>query len=97
MSFDRDGVGQFLYLERARERLKLVLPLTEGVIPHRAPDKSYPEVRVQGSVRAKNANGDRLVTITARGAASPSGIANRATTRMPRTDSMISSLRLVGR
>ena len=42
---------------------KLVLPLTEGVIPHQAPDKSYPEVRVQGSVRAKNANGDRLVTL----------------------------------
>jgi hypothetical protein len=42
---------------------KLVLPLTEGVIPPSAPDKSYPEVRVQGSVRAKNANGDRLVTL----------------------------------
>ncbi|SEF89572.1 DISARM system helicase DrmA [Marinobacterium lutimaris] len=42
---------------------KLVLPLTEGVISHRAPDKSYPDVRVQGSVRAKNANGDRLVTL----------------------------------
>nr|WP_067297132.1 DISARM system helicase DrmA [Marinobacterium profundum] len=42
---------------------KLVLPLTEGVIPHQAPDKIYPEVRVQGSVRAKNANGDRLVTL----------------------------------
>ncbi|WP_305826098.1 DISARM system helicase DrmA [Pseudomonas aeruginosa] len=42
---------------------KLVLPLTEGVIPHQAPDKTYPEVRVQGSVRAKNANGDRLVTL----------------------------------
>ncbi len=44
-------------------RGKLVLPLTEGVIFHQAPDKSYPEVRVQGSVRAKNANGDRLVTL----------------------------------
>ena len=42
---------------------KLVLPLTEGVIPHQAPDKEYPEVRVQGSIRAKNANGDRLVTL----------------------------------
>ncbi|MEF8709532.1 MAG: DISARM system helicase DrmA [Candidatus Accumulibacter propinquus] len=42
---------------------KLVLPLSEGVIPHQAPDKNYPEVRVQGSVRAKNANGDRLVTL----------------------------------
>ncbi len=42
---------------------KLVLPLDEGVIPHQAPDDAYPEVRVQGSVRAKNANGDRLVTL----------------------------------
>src|SRR5690554_2868711 len=42
---------------------KVVLQLTEGVIPHQAPDKNYPEVRVQGSVRAKNANGDRLVTL----------------------------------
>ncbi|ASK34550.1 helicase [Alcanivorax sp. N3-2A] len=42
---------------------KLLLPITEGVIPHQAPDENYPEVRVQGSVRAKNANGDRLVTL----------------------------------
>lgn len=42
---------------------KLVLRLNEGVIPHQAPDKTYPEVRVQGSIRAKNANGDRLVTL----------------------------------
>ncbi|MYB88501.1 MAG: helicase [Proteobacteria bacterium] len=42
---------------------KLVLTLNEGVIPHQAPDNAYPEVRVQGSVRAKNVNGDRLVTL----------------------------------
>jgi hypothetical protein len=42
---------------------KIVLPLTEGVIPHQAPDSEFPEVRVQGSIRAKNANGDRLVTL----------------------------------
>ncbi|KVO11426.1 DISARM system helicase DrmA [Burkholderia ubonensis] len=42
---------------------KIVLPLTEGVIPHQAPDNEYPEVRVQGSIRAKTANGDRLVTL----------------------------------
>jgi hypothetical protein len=42
---------------------KIVLPLTEGVIPHRAPDNEFPEVRVQGSIRAKNRNGDRLVTV----------------------------------
>ncbi|QSY07379.1 DISARM system helicase DrmA [Burkholderia pseudomallei] len=42
---------------------KLTLSLTDGVISHRAPDKNHPEVRLQGSVRAKNANGDRLVTL----------------------------------
>ena len=42
---------------------KIVLPLTEGLIPHQAPDSEFPEVRVQGSIRAKNANGDRLVTL----------------------------------
>lgn len=42
---------------------KLVLPLAEGAIPHWEPDETCPEVRVQGSVRAKNANGDRLVTL----------------------------------
>ncbi len=42
---------------------KILLSLTEGVIPHQAPDKEFPEVRVQGSIRAKNANGDRLVTL----------------------------------
>lgn len=42
---------------------KLVLPLTEGLVPHQAPDDMRPEVRVQGSIRAKNANGDRLVTL----------------------------------
>ncbi|MTI79076.1 MAG: helicase [Marinobacter sp.] len=42
---------------------KIVLPLSEGVIPHQAPDNDFPEVRIQGSVRAKNANGDRLVTL----------------------------------
>jgi len=39
------------------------LPLTEGVIPHQPPDNNHPEVRIQGSVRGKNANGDRLVTL----------------------------------
>lgn len=42
---------------------KLVLPLTEGVIAHQALDANCPAVRIQGSVRAKNANGDRLVTL----------------------------------
>lgn len=42
---------------------RLVLPLAEGVIPHQAPDANRPAVRIQGSIRAKNANGDRLVTL----------------------------------
>ena len=42
---------------------KLMLPLTEGVISHQAPDANRPAVRIQGSIRAKNANGDRLVTL----------------------------------
>ena len=42
---------------------KLVLPLTEGVVPYQAPDANHPEVGIQGSARAKTANGDRLVTL----------------------------------
>jgi hypothetical protein len=42
---------------------KLVLALAEGVIPHQAPDANRPAVRIQGSIRAKNSNGDRLVTL----------------------------------
>lgn len=42
---------------------KLVLSLAEGVIPHQAPDANRPAVRIQGSIRPKNANGDRLVTL----------------------------------
>lgn len=42
---------------------KLVVPLAEGTIPHQAPDPDHPAVRIQGSVRARNAKGDRLVTL----------------------------------
>src|SRR5690625_132250 len=42
---------------------KLILPLITGTIDHQAPDADRPEVRIQGSVRAKNADGDRLVTL----------------------------------
>src|SRR5262249_38265380 len=42
---------------------KLTIDLVDGVISHRAPDKDRPEVRVQGTVRPKNVNGDRLVTL----------------------------------
>ena len=40
-----------------------VLDLKEGIISHRAPDPENPEVRIQGTVRGRNANGDRLVTL----------------------------------
>ena len=42
---------------------KITLDLSEGVIPHQAPDKEHPEVRIQGTMRGKNANGDRLITL----------------------------------
>lgn len=42
---------------------KLVLPLSEGVIRHRVPDVNRPLVWIHGSIRAKSANGDRLVTL----------------------------------
>ncbi|SDA86092.1 DISARM system helicase DrmA [Sinorhizobium sp. NFACC03] len=41
----------------------LTIDLVTGVVTHRAPDSEQPEVRVQGAVRAKSANGDRLVTL----------------------------------
>ena len=42
---------------------KLTIDLREGGVAHRAPDDEHPEVRVQGTIRAKNANGDLLVTL----------------------------------
>lgn len=42
---------------------KFVLDLKEGAISHRAPDPENPEVRVQGTVRGRNSNGDRLLTL----------------------------------
>ena len=41
----------------------MTIELREGPIRHRAPDPSQPGVRVQGTVRDKNANGDRVVTL----------------------------------
>lgn len=41
----------------------ITIDLSEGSIPHRAPDSDQPAVRVQGTVRSKNANGDCLVTL----------------------------------
>ncbi|MCW2189464.1 hypothetical protein AB7M45_002234 [Bradyrhizobium elkanii] len=42
---------------------KMKLNLVDGVISHRPPDKDRQDVRVQGTVRPKNANGDRLITL----------------------------------
>ena len=42
---------------------RIIVDLTEGPISHRPPDERQSEVRVQGTVRGKNANGDRLVTL----------------------------------
>lgn len=42
---------------------KLILPLIEGLVSHQAPDADCPSVRIQGSIRAKNGNGERLVTL----------------------------------
>ncbi|WP_371061537.1 DISARM system helicase DrmA [Rhodosalinus sp. 5P4] len=69
----RDGEGNVL--ETRQEEVKarvwqrvpcggtITLPLTEGPLSSRKPDDENPDVRLQGTVRGKNANGDRLVTL----------------------------------
>lgn len=69
----RDAEGNVVRTEQAKLKVKvwqrvpcggkLTIDLAEGVISHRAPDTEHPEVRVQGTIRGKNANGDRLVTL----------------------------------
>jgi hypothetical protein len=49
--------------EREPSGGKLIVDLIEGPIAHRAPDPANPEIRIQGSVRPKAANGDRLITL----------------------------------
>ncbi len=39
------------------------LDLREGSLQHRAPDPDNPKVRIQGTVRDNNVNGDRMVTL----------------------------------
>ena len=41
----------------------ITIDLCERAIPNHAPDSDQPEVRVQGTIRGANANGDRLVTL----------------------------------
>lgn len=70
----RDGEGNVL--ETRQEEVKarvwqripcggtITIPLTEGPLNSQKPDADNPDVRVQGTVRGKNANGgDRLVTL----------------------------------
>lgn len=69
----KDAAGNVIRTEQAEVKVKvwqrvpcggkLTINLVEGVISHRAPNEAHPEVRVQGTVRDKNANGDRLVTL----------------------------------
>ena len=69
----RDADGNVIRTEQAEVKVKvwqrvpcggkLTIDLVEGVVSHRAPDGEHPEVRVQGTIRGKNANGDRLVTL----------------------------------
>jgi hypothetical protein len=69
----KDADGNVIRTEQAEVKVKvwqrvpcggkLTVDLDEGVFSHRAPDSEHPEVRVQGTIRGKNANGDRLVTL----------------------------------
>lgn len=69
----KDGEGNVVSTEQAEVKVKvwqrvpcggkLAVDLTEGVVSHRAPDPEHPMVRIQGTVRARNADGDRLVTL----------------------------------
>ena len=41
----------------------ITLQLKEGQVTHQAPDADQPEVCIQGTIRSKNAEGDRLITL----------------------------------
>lgn len=69
----KDGHGNVVDTEQQEVKVRvwqrepcggrIKIDLTDGMVAHRAPDDSRPEVRIQGTVRGKNANGDRLVTL----------------------------------
>ncbi len=69
----RDAEGNVIRTDQAEVKVKvwqrvpcggkLTLDMVDGVVSHRAPDADHPEVRVQGTIRGKNANGDRLITL----------------------------------
>jgi Helicase conserved C-terminal domain len=69
----KDSEGNLIRTEQAEAKVKVwqrvpcggtvTIDLVEGVASHRAPDNEHPKVRIQGTVRAKNATGDRLITL----------------------------------
>jgi hypothetical protein len=69
----KDSDGNLLRTEQTEVKVKVwqrvpcggkrTVDLVDGIVPHDAPDPDHPEVRLQGAVRPKNANGDRLVTL----------------------------------
>jgi Helicase conserved C-terminal domain len=69
----RDHDGTLIRIEEKEVKVRvwkrfpcrgtLPIDLLEGVVPPRAPADEHPDVRIQGRVRPKNANGDRLVTL----------------------------------
>jgi Helicase conserved C-terminal domain len=69
----KDADGNVIRTEQAEVKVKvwqripcggkLTIDLDQGVLSHRAPDGEHPEVRVQGTIRGKNAKGDRLITL----------------------------------
>jgi len=69
----KDADGNVIRTEQAEVKVKvwqrvpcggkLTIDLVDGFLSHRAPDSEHPEVRVQGTIRGKNRNGDRLVTL----------------------------------
>lgn len=69
-NIDDDGNESFEEIEvkaKVWQRIpcggKIILELTEGVVSRQSADKEQPQVCIQGSIRGKSLNGDRLVTL----------------------------------
>lgn len=58
-----EQVGKAKIWQRIPSGGKIVLNLKDGRISPQAPDTNHPEVCLQGIIRHKNDNGDRLVTL----------------------------------
>lgn len=71
--YERVASGDHEYMRPSGQKVKVwqrkpcggvfILPLVEGVIAPQVSDTSFPEIRVQGSIRGKTVKGDRLVTL----------------------------------